>query len=350
MLKVTQIDQDVIDGWKIESSGLPIRVVNSAQTHGIATVGELRHVPESTLLSYCSLGQVSLTHIREYFALCNRISRGIQTFESAKDVLDIFLDKDELHVLSARYGLYRPDMNASRNYLTLQRIGNQENRTRERVRQVEDIAKSKLLCHLAALCLRPFIEQYTTFINEHNKSVEHSELKALKHDTHFQPFNPCSLLLLLIDLYPGQLISFNDFFSVISREDLEEILRQSLLVLDWQKEIMTADQVARALPPQSAVPHDQDMRKTIDVLLSHHPKVAATIDHRYFLFTRGMHRFFEEVMEGLDVASHYRAITNTANTKLKPPSRKGSGFVLKALNANPQFIRLDRGVYEYKKS
>ena len=106
MLQVKPVGRGEIDDWTIAKSGLPVRVVNSARSEGIRTIGELRGWKDSELLRLRSLGRISLGHIRSFFALCDEISAGRKSIAEFQEIFQLFLDADESNVLILRYGFH----------------------------------------------------------------------------------------------------------------------------------------------------------------------------------------------------------------------------------------------------
>jgi hypothetical protein len=348
MITVQPISRTAIDQWLISDSGLPARVVNSANSAGIRTIGELRNWSDVDLLALKSLGKISLGHIHFFFRICRQIEEGRQRFQNIQEVLDIFLDTAERTVLSARYGLHLPLLKASRNCVTLQEIGTAHQKTRERIRQVEETAKARLRSRLAAVCLRPFYEYFTAFIEQHHRAVSVENLAPLKTDGLLVGLNPAGVLLLLFDLDNRFFCFHRGFFSSLPASALEQLERWLLQHLDKQTEPLAL----------AAIPVDQvdlglsDFREDkpviSGVLLDHCPEVAATTAQHYFLFSRGIQSFLLELIKTLNRPVHYREVTRVFNERVKPGSRKGAGFILDALNNHPACIRTDRGIYDLR--
>ena len=347
MLQVNPISRDVIDSWPIAEAGLPVRVVNSVGPAGVARVGDLRKWADKDLLSLRSLGRISVGHIHFFFRICNQIEQGKQRFSNIREVLSVFLDGPEFKVISSRYGFERTEMVASRDWATLQEIGNAEHKTRERIRQVQDVALHKLHSRLTAACLQPFYEFFASFIRSRSEVISCSDLVPLAEDPMLAGFNVCSILLLLSDLQPGRITFHNNLFSTLSEATLQSIEAQSLLFMSQQGKPVALNDL---LPQLGDIPGlSNEGRKTaLALILDHVPHMAATTDGRHFLLSGGTHAFLVEIMQQLPRPVHYRAVTGAFNDRVKSLSRKGAGFILDALNANPQCTRVDRGIYDLK--
>lgn len=345
MLQVPPIKREVIDQWPVAESGLPVRVVNSVTPEGVAKIGELRTWSDQQLLSLRSLGRISLGHVRAFFKLCGQIEQGKQSFQNIQEVLAIFLDGPELKVLSSRYGFDRRDLVAGRNKATLQEIGNAEHRTRERIRQVQETAKKRLQSRLASACLQPFVEYFCRYVAERGGAVACADLAPIQNDTTLAGHNVCGVLLLLSDLVPARIAFYHGFFSVLPEATLQALESQALEALRKEARPVPLDALLKSIPPPERA---ADLRLPLMYLMDHCPAAAATVDNRYFLFAGGTQPFLVEIMKELERPAHYRTVTNAFNERVKPLSRKGAGFILEMLNANPQCTRVDRGVYDLK--
>lgn len=345
MLIVKPVTRETIDQWTLAESGLPVRVCNSMRAAGVLRVGELRRWSDAEILRLRSLGHISLGHIHDFFALCHRIEKGEQAFENIKEVLDIFLDEDEFAVISSRYGFQRESLRVSRKCMTLEEIGRQADKTRERIRQIEATAKHKLSSRLGSVCLQPFYDYFRSILESLGQTAPSAQITPLADRMITAGYNPGGVLLLLCDLAPTRLTFYNQFFSLLPGPKLQDLERQALAALERWTAPVPLEDVLQALSRDTPAGFSESLRKTVMVLLEHHARVAATVDRRYFLYDRGMPAFLEEVMRGLSLPAHFRAITQAVNDRLLPGSRKGAGYILEALNAHPGCSRSDRGLY-----
>lgn len=348
MLQVAPLKREIIDLWPVAESGLPVRVVNSVGAAGVMEIGQLRTWSDQKLLGLRSLGRISLGHVRSFFKLCGQIEQGKQSFQTIQEVFGIFLDSDELKVLAARYGFDREDFRASRSVTTLQEIGDEENKTRERIRQIEETAKRNLRSRLATVCLEPFYERFVSFLDSRGRVASCTDLASLHDDPLLAGRNICSILLLLSDLRPDRITFYHGFFSTLPESVLAGTESEVLAILDREARPVPLDDLLKALPPFPADPSPGQMKQVVACVMDHCPAAASTVDGRYFLFARGVQAFLIELMKNLERPVHYRTVTQNFNQRLKPLSRKGAGFILEMLNANPQCTRVDRGIYDLK--
>ncbi len=345
MFQVTPVPRSEINAWPVSEAGLPTRIVNSVSSAGTQTLGELRTWSDEKLLALRSFGRISLDQVHYFFKLCDRIERGNQAFHSIREVLDIFLDTAQFNVISQRYGLNEMPRVASRNWVTLQAIGNQDGRTRERVRQVEETGKEKLSSRMAFVCLEPFYHYIEAFIQSRASAVAAEELADLPREGALGGFNPCSIALLLSDLRPNRILFHNDLFTTLPLDDVQAIERQVLDQLQASEMPRHIDTLLPgiALPP--SIKNPDGFPRTVAVIMDHYPDAGATVDGHYFLYTTSVLPFLHNILEGLESPAHYRAVTSTFNTRVKTRSRKGAGYILDMLNRSPRCQRIDRGLY-----
>jgi hypothetical protein len=345
MFCVDAVSRELIDGWPVEEAGLPTRVINSVHAAGVRTVGELRGWSDDELLGLHSLGRVSLDQIHYFYRLCDRIERGQQRFEAIQEVLDVFLDAAQLHVLSSRYGLYQRSLRASRSWVTLQEIGNRENKTRERIRQVEELAKQRLSSRMAMVCLEPFLTFFIQYIDQRARVLSGEHLAPIRHHEALRDLNPAGMLLLLSDLAPERITFHHEVFSTLSAAEMDRVIGGARKLLKRRPGPVGVDELATAVAPLPGLQDGGVVRQAVSVILDHAPEIGATIDDRYFLFSSSVQPYLLELMQRMELPVHYRAVTARYNDHVKPRSRRGAGFILDALNRNAQCLRTDRGIY-----
>ena len=348
MLQVKPVAREVIDSWLVAESGLSARVVNSVTAAGVQTVGELRKWTDRQLLALRSLGKVSLNGIKLFYKLCGQIEAGKQSFQNIREVLDIFWDEDERKVIAARYGFERKELAAARNWATLQEIATAENKTRERIRQIEEIALQRLQSKLAKTCLQPFLDYFVRYIDALGKAAHCADLAPLQDDPLFAGYNVCAIALLLADIHRDRLTFYNRVFSTLPLSVVHDIENEGVKILSASPEPVVLDRLVETLPAFSDLATPEQRRRVISMVLDHHPNVAATTDNRYFLYPAGAMPFLTEVLRSIERPAHFRAIANAFNERLKPLSRKGAGYILELLNSNPLCTRTDRGWYDLK--
>ncbi len=349
MLQIKTVSRKIIDGWKVADSGLPIRVVNSTASANIHKISDLRKWNDARLLELRGMGRISLGHIHDFFRITGQLEHGKLDFQNVMEMLPLFLDHDELKVVTSRYGLALETPDVFRHSATLQDIGTAEHKTRERIRQIQETALHKLRSNLARCCLDPVTHYFSAFLDRMGHVASCEDVFALHQEPVMAGRNPCGLLMLLSELRPQEISCHNRFFSTLPCSTLEKVERFCLAFLEGKNQPVSQDDLSTSAKSVSDFRTLDSLPRIISVLLDHCPEVAATVDNRYFLYTRGGQKFLLEIMnEQVKRPVHYRAVTHALNERLKPRSRKGSGFVLDLLNTNAQCTRVDRGIYDFK--
>lgn len=349
MLQIKTVSRKTIDGWTVADSGLPIRVVNSTASADIRKISDLRKWNDARLLELRGMGRVSLDHIHNFFRITGQLEQGKLGFQNIMEILPLFLDHDELKVVTSRYGLTLETPDVFRHSATLQDIGTAEHKTRERIRQIQETALQKLRSNLARCCLDPVRRYFAAFMARTGLVASCEDVFALSQEPVTAGRNPCGLLMLLSELSPQEISCYNRFFSTLPCSVLDKIEKFCLALLEGKNLPVSQDELSASAKGVPEFRSLNSLPRIISVLLDHSPEVAATVDNRYFLYARGGQKFLLEIMnEQVKRPVHYRAVTHALNERLKPRSRKGSGFVLDLLNSNPQCTRVDRGIYDFK--
>lgn len=346
-MHVTSIRREFIDAWPVEESGLPVRVVHSVLTAGLTTVGQLRAQSDQDLLALRSLGQISVGRIRSFFKLCGQIEQGNLSLKNIRELLPLFLDTTEIKVITARYGLELIAPKASRSCATLQKIGDGEHTTRERVRQVQKAAMQKLRSRLATVCLEPFCLFFANLLEVRGTSATCADIGTLRNELPAGGYNLCGVLMLLSDLHPERITFYNDFFSTLTEPTIRTMESQVVRLLDRAAKPVSLDDILKSTATSFPL-NEVQKKQLLSCILENCPLVAATLDHRYFTYECGTQAFLAEVLKDLERPAHYRVVTNAFNDRLKSLSRKGAGFILNAMNQAPLCMRIDRGVYDLK--
>lgn len=345
MFTVPTVAREEIDSWPVEEAGLPTRVINSVRAAEVQTIGQLRRWANADLLDLRSLGKVSLDQINYFYTLCNHIENSMQRFSSIHEVLDIFLHVPQLRVMATRYGFHQTELKASRNWVTLQEIGNEEDKTRERIRQLEDLGKKRLRSRIASICLDPFFECFEAFIRQRSRAISVNDLFPMRNHEALLDLNPASILLLLSDLQPERILFHNGFFSTLPLSTINHIEHQTHALLRASNIPVNIDILIKQLAPIQKLEGSGELRQATSVVIDHVPTIGATIDERYFLYDSSVKPFLMEIMKPMESPVHYRTITNRFNEQVKPLSRKGAGYILDTLNNCPGCTRVNRGIY-----
>jgi len=334
----------VIASWPVKEAGLPARITNRAPEHGCHTVGEILAISDAELTRWRSVGKVSLRKRHEYIRLCNALENGVLTFSGFHEILMTFLDEDELDVIATRFRLTTRDMDSPRRLTTLQAIGDPRNKTRERIRQVEEAALSKLSSRLGRACLEPVYRYFKARLHELNRTSTCRQLAAACDQSLFDNYNPCNVLFLLAALSPRDVTYFNGVFSLLSPATLSQLTSQIRAALHAVPHPCSVEETIAAMTEPAPLKSPEELAAAVGALLHYISGVAALTDGR-FVHEANMASIVAEILTTAGTPQHFRKITAALNERLVPGSRKGAGFVLDILNSDDRFSRVERGIY-----
>lgn len=347
MLNAPAVSEDVINGWPIAESGLPARVVHSTEAAGLNTVGELRSWQDGDLLNLHALGKKSLDKIHDFFRACERLAEGRLSFAHFMELLHTFLDEEEFSVLSSRYGFDLAAPLPSGKCMTLQQIGNRMHCTRERVRQIEESAMQRIESLLCRCALAPWHDYFAGMLETADECMTCAELFDHTRRSLLDYCNPSSILLLLTRL-SGSKIAYRDgFFSLWPAERLDSI---APAIVKWLNSLGGSAALGDACEYilKLAGGNPAAVRKHVQLIAELSPEVAVAADGRIFSYSQGINQFLSSLMEKLKAPANYRVVAREANELLRPASRRGAGFWLKALRSHPGIIAHASGCYKLK--
>lgn len=333
-----------MDQWPLADSGFSARVVNAASAAGLTTVGDVLHAPDGFLLDLRSIGIRSIEEIHFFRQLADDIASGRKVFITLQEVFDLFLDDEEMTVLEKRVGLRRADMDVSGNHMTLQEIGNEMQRTRERVRQVEEVARTKINSRMARLCLSPFYLYVRSFIEKCGGVVTCGDLSDLDGQAWLTGYNPCAVLLLLHQLNPARLAMRHMIFTTRDSMETQAVEHHAVAALRDAGHPLSLADIQQFIHQQNNTLSgwsEQALKRLLDAI----PGLLATQDELYALEDQADY-VIRRVMEQESLPAHYRVITKAFNNAVLSNHQKGSGFTLKILNTSPLFIKTGRGTYD----
>lgn len=328
------ITREQIDSWKIVDSGLSERVVNCTEREGVATVGELRKIEDSELLSWRNLGVGSVDEIKRFFEYCDSLEQGREKFDTIYETLKHFLSESEFFVISNRYGIDRREPGASRNYYTLQHIANQRDLTRERVRQVQDQALQKLSTHLVMSFLRPFCDKIEARI-ENAGGVLACESAYNWNVDCFDRLNPCATTLLLSDVKGSGFLYEHNVFTCWTSKHLEAVYNDLLKKIGSIDHPLPIEKVSETIAPVELFA----MLRDLDNLL-------LTDDGRVIYSLASLEAFMYEIMGDSPKTFHYKKMQEWLNDRLDGRTQRGHGYILHKLLDMKSFERKGFGMYE----
>jgi len=345
----TAIPRQVIDAWPIEEAGLARRATNCLVRAGVRSVGQLRRFEPHQLLAIRTLGRVSLRDIQKFAEMTDDLVRGEVRLPSVREVFGRFLDQTELRVIEQRFGLLGSPSDPTIERLSLQAIGGQLGRTRERIRQCEETGCNRLRTRIARAYLEPFVEKLEHAINEHDRFLTAEESLVLAHDPDFARYHPAGLLLLFAELY-GRFLHHHGFFTTVPEATLlvieDELLRLLRQVVEPRPARDLASRLRRRGAAAAALAELPNGEAAAERILLQHPRVEATAEPAFFCSGSILLDMLAEVVRQLGGEAHYREATLRLNDRLHPTRQRGSGAVLKLLAGAPsRFRKIERARY-----
>lgn len=198
---------------------------------------------------------------------------------------------------------------------------------------------------MAGVCLQPFYDYLTTFINDHSGAVSCDELARLHKSEPLGELNPCSIVLLLSDLCSDKIRFHNNFFTTLPETVVTDLETNVFALLAASPNPVHVNVLTTKLWPTIRLENEAALQCATSVIMDHCPDVGATTDQRYFLYTTSVMPLLYEIMSHLKSPAHYRTVTNHFNHIVKTRSRKGAGYILEMLNQSDRCTRVDRGLY-----
>ena len=347
MISVPSCSWPVLDTWPVQESGLGYRARRILTEHGIRTVGDVRlRLADPDFASLSGLGPSTSAEIQLYVGTCAAIVSGTLEFADLPALLRRFLNELQIEVLLRRYGLFRPDTASSRNFITLQDIGNEFDLTRERVRQIEKRAMEKLRGQLQQHCLAPLYEDILNALKQQGNILRCDQTAVLDNRPWLGGTKASSVLLLLHDVAPTQYTYYRDTFSLIPISELKRV------------ETWAIDAMGKAATPLSIKDLYQRLPSSASSLwnptaLAHFlaamPKVLATQDLCFALTDRALAHWVREELDTIGAPTHYRRITQAINARLQPHQQIGPRRILLLLHSHPEFAQTQSGYYTHRK-
>ncbi len=348
MVSLPPIKRSQIDQWPVSASGLSPRAANCLTRARIRTIGELRKIPSADLLNIRSLGKVSLRDIRSFLNKTKDLEQGINPLPPIRTLIQQFVDRGDRAVLEQRFGLIGSRISPEIERMSLQAIGEQCSRTRERIRQCEQCAMDRLRTRLACHLLRPYADKMVTTIDSRDKILSAEEALILSGDPDFQDYHPGGLLLLFSALFPD-ITYHNEYFTTISPNTLLSLEEEMLNALDAQSAPVSSTFLAEYLLTNRPGPLKScgfvHPEQGIERILLRNPKVVVTTHLEFFTNQEVLIKLLARAIQRVGAFAHYRDISQQYNEMIHPTRQLGVGSILKILNGDQHFTRVERAHY-----
>lgn len=335
----------------LSDSGMPSKLVSALQNKGIKTLEDLLEKATNEPKTLTELGDAAVKIIRKYLIIIVKLRKQQRPFDSVKELLSFFLTDNQLRLIELRYKLKAPFQNERINYSTLQNVAQENDVSRERVRQVVDDALKQLSCSLARYCFIEYHEDFEHIIKRGRGIAKPEDFFNLRRDSRYEGYAPAKLMMMLCDCEPDMNYCMG-MFNTISNTDkcipqiingLTEILKKSerpvplkLLLYAFPKDFKIKSQKSRLTILQNILPTVKSIR--------------ATTQKTFFLSGKGERLLAAQILIRKGRPVHFRELLQEINTVLAPGSRIGSGLLLKILKEDPRFARALPGYYILKKT
>lgn len=336
-----------IDQWEVPTSGLNARVVHCMETAGVQTIGVLRQWKEPQLMALRNFGVGSARNIRWFFNWTKQLEAANGHLQHYRAVLREFLSRQQIFVIEQRYGLTDPLFRPQMKRRTLQEIADmQGGLTRERVRQVEETTLILLRSYLARALAEPLESAWVNRIQKQGAAITSAELSEWVGDTLLGGYQPWGVLLLVTDTLERIQFRYDCFWTIPSAL-LDRVEQKVLKCLRESSEPVKLDRVVAAVADDLISLREQ-REHLVTVLLNHHPEISGTVDRRYFLPGSGEPRVIADILATRPEPLHFHDLTRLYNERVQAHSRRGTGHILRVLNAMPRVQRVSRALYTLK--
>jgi hypothetical protein len=341
------LERRQVDQWPIAESGLSVRVINCLQTAGVRAVGQLRDWSEKDLMALRNFGATSREDVRRFFQWTKRLECPNGRIFSFRSLLREFLNLQELMVVEQRFGLNDPRFRPNHKRPTLQRIASMRlGVTRERVRQIEELAVARLRSRLCRAVMEQQEILWHNRIQERGCVVTCTEVAEWVNDPLLGGYEPWGVLLLLSEITSRIRVRYN-YFTTLPQLVVDDAQRLILKLLNASRRPVAFENIVSKVSRELNSLNGQHPR-VVKVLLENHPEISGTLDRRYFADSVGAPLVLASLLQECDQPVHFHALTRLYNSAMSPQSRKGTGYILRVLTLMPQAERTSCAIYALK--
>lgn len=316
----------------LPASGLPARILAVLRAHGFITLADLRK-PLPTDHKLDPDDRALLARIAAYAAAtCAQRPPAL----NLREWLALFLPARQADAIQLHFAFDDPTASLTRHEMRLRETGFKLGVTRERVRQLLNLALGTLRQALPLQAAEPFYRAATAALQAGGGVLEPAEVAAQAAPI-WGGASPVGAFLLLVQLVPGRLIRYRDFFSLYAAtaiERAEKALVDRLVAAPGLQSLAT---LAARLPKAARPAGASDFAPLLRALLRHRTDTLLTLDDRAGLAARDTPELLREVLAANGEMS-LRALVAAFNAGLPPACQRGSGF-LRAVLLNDSLIR-----------
>ncbi|NCC92079.1 MAG: hypothetical protein EOM10_02160 [Opitutae bacterium] len=324
----------------LQASGLPPRIRAALRKAGAARIGDLaRPLPPDALPD--ADDRALLQRVAAWCAAAGSGSGPPRL--NLPEWLRLFLTPRLADALRIHYGLDEPAAALARHESTLRDTGFKLGVTRERARQLLQLAFDTLRRPVPLHAAEPLFGAAEQAAREAGGVLDAPALAELRHPA-WGGLSPAGAFLLLARLLPGRLVRYRDFFSVwsdIQLDRTEKALRDRLAAAAEPQPVKT---LARDLPADARPPGVPSPAPLLRMLLRHMPDTFATLDDRGGFIDRHAAGLLCEILADTGEAP-LRTLTAEFNRRLHPECRRGSGTLRTLLGRDPRIRKTAPGRY-----
>ena len=323
----------------LQASGLPPRIQAALRKAGAARIGDLaRPLPPDALPDADDRAL-----LQRVAAWCAAAAGPRPPRLNLPEWLRLFLTPRLADALRIHYGLDEPAAALARHESTLRDTGFKLGVTRERARQLLQLAFDTLRRPVPLHAAEPLFGAAEQAAREAGGVLDAPALAELRHPA-WGGLSPAGAFLLLAHLLPGRLVRYRDFFSVwsdIQLDRTEKALRDRLAAAAEPQPIAS---LARDLPAAARPPGVPSPAPLLRMLLRHMPDTFATLDDRGGFIDRHAAGLLCEILADTGEAP-LRTLTAEFNQRLHPECRRGSGTLRTLLGRDRRIRKTAPGRY-----
>ncbi len=203
---------------------------------------------------------------------------------------------------------------------------------------------SSLRSRLCSEFLKQIESHWVNDIQQRGEVITGEELNDWREDPRLGGYQPWGVLFLVSEVSAAIDLHF-DYFTTLAPRALARIEERAMDVLREANGLVPLATIKAALAEIVDDPRGH-MHHVVKVVLSHHPDICGTHEGCYFLPSSGTPVVIRNIFEHVNQPLHFRDLARHYNERMLPASRKGAGYLLRALNLMPQVERVDRAVYQ----
>lgn len=331
---------DALNTLPLQASGLPPRILAALRGGGLKVLrGLCGPLPHNSRLD--ADDQALLERVAE----CTRwLAGGNLPSFNLPGWMGTFLTPRLREVIQLHFALDNPSPLLSAHEMRLRETGARLGVTRERTRQLLELATGMLRQPLPLAAAEPLFRAATESLENNGGVLMPEDLAPLSLPV-WGGHSPVGTFLLLIKLDPERLTLYRGFFSLCPPRQLEQMehaLRDELSAVAGLQPIA---ELAHRLPSKIHLNRRISATALLQTMARHLPDLLATRDGRCGLAARDGGDLLCEVLADLGEAP-LRQITDAFNERLLPECRRGSGYVRDALGRHPLIHKVSPGRYD----